>query len=229
MEEERGNIVWIDAERKWVCVIVTSLMRYSDSSPPSWPWGCLWGRRRSSLTVNSSWNSDSVCPLASKYINILMQSLGFPSFSMPCTFKLTDCLLLFSAVFCLRQLLVKVSDTSYPLFSDVLIRVMEMNPWPCSERKSLCNCSAVCTRHTKTYGSWYMLCVHETVRRRRFSGQYYNCGSFSSRAFVYLSNLLYPVPLVHRVAIVTEKGEVRGFLRVGVQAIAGERCSILMN
>ncbi|KAJ8378894.1 hypothetical protein AAFF_G00233280 [Aldrovandia affinis] len=42
------------------------------------------------------------------------------------------------------------------------------------------------------------------------------------RAFVYLSNLLYPVPLVHRVAIVTEKGEVRGFLRVGVQAIAGD-------
>lgn len=42
------------------------------------------------------------------------------------------------------------------------------------------------------------------------------------RAFVYLSNLLYPVPLVHRVAIVTEKGEVRGFLRVGVQAVAGE-------
>lgn len=42
------------------------------------------------------------------------------------------------------------------------------------------------------------------------------------RAFVYLSNLLYSVPLVHRVAIVTEKGEVRGFLRVGVQAIAGE-------
>ncbi|XP_051961210.1 kinesin-like protein KIF1B isoform X4 [Xyrauchen texanus] len=39
------------------------------------------------------------------------------------------------------------------------------------------------------------------------------------RAFVYLSNLLYPVPLVHRVAIVTEKGEVQGFLRVGVQAI----------
>ena len=39
---------------------------------------------------------------------------------------------------------------------------------------------------------------------------------------MYLSNLLYPVPLVHRVAIVTEKGEVRGFLRVGVQAIAGE-------
>ncbi|KAF7209635.1 transcript variant X12 [Nothobranchius furzeri] len=42
------------------------------------------------------------------------------------------------------------------------------------------------------------------------------------RAFVYLSNLLYPVPLVHRVAIVTEKGDVRGFLCVGVQAIAAD-------
>nr|XP_033778656.1 kinesin-like protein KIF1B isoform X9 [Geotrypetes seraphini] len=42
------------------------------------------------------------------------------------------------------------------------------------------------------------------------------------RAFVYLSNLLYPVPLVHRVAIVSEKGEVRGFLRVAVQAIAAD-------
>lgn len=38
---------------------------------------------------------------------------------------------------------------------------------------------------------------------------------------MYLSNLLYPVPLVHRVAIVSEKGEVRGFLRVAVQAISG--------
>lgn len=43
-----------------------------------------------------------------------------------------------------------------------------------------------------------------------------------SRAFVYLSNLLYPVPLVHRVAIVSEKGEVKGFLRVAVQAISGK-------
>ncbi|XP_036376869.1 kinesin-like protein KIF1A isoform X8 [Megalops cyprinoides] len=44
------------------------------------------------------------------------------------------------------------------------------------------------------------------------------------RAFVYLSNLLYPVPLVHRVAIVSEKGEVKGFLRVAVQAISGSLC-----
>lgn len=38
---------------------------------------------------------------------------------------------------------------------------------------------------------------------------------------MYLSNLLYPVPLVHRVAIVSEKGEVKGFLRVAVQAVSG--------
>ncbi|KAM4575639.1 kinesin-like protein KIF1A isoform 12-T12 [Fundulus diaphanus] len=44
------------------------------------------------------------------------------------------------------------------------------------------------------------------------------------RAFVYLSNLLYPVPLVHRVAIVNEKGWVKGFLRVAVQAISGALC-----
>ncbi|CAG5136554.1 unnamed protein product, partial [Candidula unifasciata] len=39
------------------------------------------------------------------------------------------------------------------------------------------------------------------------------------RAFVYLSNLFYPVPLVHRVAIVNDKGDVKGYLRVSVQAI----------
>ncbi|XP_054644903.1 kinesin-like protein KIF1A isoform X12 [Dunckerocampus dactyliophorus] len=42
------------------------------------------------------------------------------------------------------------------------------------------------------------------------------------RSFVYLSNLLYPVPLVHRVAIVSEKGDVKGFLRVAVQAISAD-------
>ncbi|XP_009300701.2 kinesin-like protein KIF1A isoform X25 [Danio rerio] len=46
--------------------------------------------------------------------------------------------------------------------------------------------------------------------------------SVVGRAFVYLSNLLYPVPLVHRVAIVNEKGEVKGFLRVAVQAISAD-------
>ncbi|XP_059923195.1 kinesin-like protein KIF1A isoform X9 [Gadus macrocephalus] len=46
--------------------------------------------------------------------------------------------------------------------------------------------------------------------------------SVVGRSFVYLSNLLYPVPLVHRVAVVNEKGEVKGFLRVAVQAISGD-------
>lgn len=39
------------------------------------------------------------------------------------------------------------------------------------------------------------------------------------RAFVYLSNLMYPVPLVQKVAIVNEKGDVKGYLRVAVQAV----------
>lgn len=47
------------------------------------------------------------------------------------------------------------------------------------------------------------------------------CILFSHRAFVYLSNLVYPVPLVHRVAVVSEKGEVKGYLRIAVQAVAG--------
>ncbi|XP_061680602.1 kinesin-like protein KIF1A isoform X2 [Syngnathoides biaculeatus] len=46
--------------------------------------------------------------------------------------------------------------------------------------------------------------------------------SVVGRSFVYLSNLLYPVPLVHRVAIVGEKGDVKGFLRVAVQAISAD-------
>ncbi|GFT28387.1 kinesin-like protein unc-104, partial [Nephila pilipes] len=42
------------------------------------------------------------------------------------------------------------------------------------------------------------------------------------RAFVYLSNLLYPVPLIQKVAIVNEKGDVKGYLRVAVQAVLDE-------
>uniref|UniRef100_A0AAR5QE16 Kinesin-like protein unc-104 n=1 Tax=Dendroctonus ponderosae TaxID=77166 RepID=A0AAR5QE16_DENPD len=42
------------------------------------------------------------------------------------------------------------------------------------------------------------------------------------RGFVYLSNLLYPVTLIHKVAIVSEKGDVRGYLRVAVQAVMDE-------
>ena len=42
---------------------------------------------------------------------------------------------------------------------------------------------------------------------------------------MYLSNLFYPVPLVHRVAIVSEKGDVKGYLRIAIQAVAGEKTS----
>ncbi|XP_021916348.1 kinesin-like protein unc-104 isoform X6 [Zootermopsis nevadensis] len=45
------------------------------------------------------------------------------------------------------------------------------------------------------------------------------------RAFVYLSNLMYPVPLIHKVAIVNEKGDVKGFLKVAVQAVIEEENS----
>ena len=33
---------------------------------------------------------------------------------------------------------------------------------------------------------------------------------------------MYPVPLIHRIAIVNEKGDVKGYLRVAVQAILGK-------
>jgi hypothetical protein len=37
------------------------------------------------------------------------------------------------------------------------------------------------------------------------------------RSYVYLSNLFYPVPLLHKVPIVNERGDVRGYLQVAVQ------------
>lgn len=39
------------------------------------------------------------------------------------------------------------------------------------------------------------------------------------RSFVYLSNLLHNVPLIHKVAIVSDKGVVKGWLSVALQAI----------
>lgn len=47
------------------------------------------------------------------------------------------------------------------------------------------------------------------------------------RSFVYLSNLLYPVPLVHKVAIVNEKGDVKGHLRIAVQPVLGDEDEVL--
>ena len=42
------------------------------------------------------------------------------------------------------------------------------------------------------------------------------------RAYVFLSNLMYPVPLIHRLAVVNDKGDVKGYLRVAVQVILGK-------
>ncbi|XP_043209374.1 kinesin-like protein unc-104 isoform X1 [Amphibalanus amphitrite] len=42
------------------------------------------------------------------------------------------------------------------------------------------------------------------------------------RGFVYLSNLLYPVALIHKVPVVNGNGDVKGYLRVAVQAVLDE-------
>jgi kinesin family member 1 len=42
------------------------------------------------------------------------------------------------------------------------------------------------------------------------------------RSFVYLSNLLHNVPLIHKVAIVSDKGVVKGWMSVALQAISNE-------
>ena len=43
------------------------------------------------------------------------------------------------------------------------------------------------------------------------------------RSFVYLSNLLVPLSLVHKVAIVSEKGEVKGHVTISVRFMPGVR------
>lgn len=44
------------------------------------------------------------------------------------------------------------------------------------------------------------------------------------RAFVYMTNLLHNVQLVQKVAIVNEKGEVKGYLRVAIQPVNKGKC-----
>lgn len=46
------------------------------------------------------------------------------------------------------------------------------------------------------------------------------------RGFLYLTNLWYPVPLIHRVAIVNERGDVKGYLKVAVQAVIAEEDAV---
>lgn len=49
------------------------------------------------------------------------------------------------------------------------------------------------------------------------------------RAYVYLNNLFYNVPLIHNVAIVSEKGIVKGWIKVTVQAINGKSLLSRLN
>lgn len=49
------------------------------------------------------------------------------------------------------------------------------------------------------------------------------------RSFVYLSNLIYRIPLIHKVAIVSEKGIVKGWLNVALQAIMTGKSFFLEN
>jgi len=39
------------------------------------------------------------------------------------------------------------------------------------------------------------------------------------RAFVYLSNLLYGLPLIQNVAIVSERGEIKGYLKISIEQL----------
>ncbi len=45
---------------------------------------------------------------------------------------------------------------------------------------------------------------------------------------MYLSNLLYPVSLEHKVAIVDERGDVKGYLKVVVQHVIGSYQLIIL-
>ncbi len=40
---------------------------------------------------------------------------------------------------------------------------------------------------------------------------------FVFRAFVYLTNLLYGLPLIQNVAIVSEHGDIKGYLKISIQ------------
>ncbi len=120
--------------RKWICVIVTSLMHYSDSSPPSWPWGCLWGGGGALWLQTAPEFRLCVPPSLEniKYSNTIsyLVALLFLCHSISRLTDLFSVFLLFSATFCLRQLLVKglTHHTHYSLM--VLIRVMEMTHGP---------------------------------------------------------------------------------------------------
>lgn len=169
-------------------------MRYSDSSPPSWPWGCPRGEEelsdckqllKSRLCVPPSlwkykifWYNLScnkpihifcfMCPYS------IIYELFICPFSFAFNFKVDGfifCLLLFSAVFCLCQLLVNVSDTSYPLFSNGVNQGNGDEPvspqWKEVTVRNTAQLCISCTLHTNTFGS---LTCSERVCARQSQG-----------------------------------------------------------
>lgn len=113
-------------------------------------------------------------------------------------------------------IIVKIDVEEKPLQSN-----SKGQPWPSQEQSQLLfGCfAALCS---VVQSSEIFINFETTASARLFLISCFSLSFCPFRAFVYLSNLLYPVPLVHRVAIVSEKGEVKGFLRVAVQAISGK-------
>lgn len=49
------------------------------------------------------------------------------------------------------------------------------------------------------------------------------------RTFVYLTNLLYGIPLIQNVAIVSERGEIKGYLKISIEQIQTSTASETTN
>ena len=77
--------------------------------------------------------------------------------------------------------------------------------------------------HGIVYLAYFSIVIFKMFVSFKVCNQFIFCRfRLVGRAVVYLSNLMYPVPLIHRIAIVNEKGDVKGYLRVAVQAILGK-------
>ena len=65
--------------------------------------------------------------------------------------------------------------------------------------------------------------IGRSVVAGAFSCHCCNCNVFH-RSFIYLSNLLYPgLGITHRIAVVNEKGDVQGYIRVSVLPVTGKQ------
>ena len=72
--------------------------------------------------------------------------------------------------------------------------------------------------HTCTHAHMH-ICTHTHA----YTHMHTHTHTHTHRSFVYLSNLLVSLSLVHKVAIVSEKGEVKGHLTVSIRFMSGEQ------